>query len=287
MGFKYSITLSSFRKIESIGCTLARLKAQGFDAVEMYGEPEKVNLRDLKMQIASYDIPVCGVTGMWGGVGKDGSKRRLLSVDQNLVHHSENYVRKCIKMCEFLGGNEFNICLFSDNIPFLFDQNHNLPPEHQKRSLIKKAIPILKSLARFGSDHNVDLLIEPLNRFSTPYCNTARDAAYIAQKINHDNIGILLDTFHMNIEETSFEKAIFDSKDFLGHIHFAENNRTMPGYAHLEFGSILKTLNKIRYDKYISFEPYLTKVDYKLATRKGLKLIKNLEKTSNDELFLH
>lgn len=278
MAFKYSITLSSFRKLESIEKTLTRLKDQRYDAVEVVGEPEEINLKDLKNTIESFSIPVSGVTGMWGRINESSWKRKLLSLDPSLVSYAENYVKKCIEMCEYLGGNEINICLFADDIPILFDANHYVLSEKLKRLRIKRAIPTLSSLSRFASDHNVGLLIEPLNRYSTPYCNTAKDAIYIAQMINQNNLRMLLDTFHMNIEESSFEQAIEDSKNFLAHTHFAENNRAMPGYAHLDFESIVKTLHKIGYDKYISFEPNLNEVDYKLATLKGLNLIKRLEK---------
>jgi D-psicose/D-tagatose/L-ribulose 3-epimerase len=276
LGFKYSVTLSSFRKIESIEQTLPRLKEQGFDAVEMYGEPDKTNLRELKETFSSCGLPICGITGMWGRISQDGWKRRLLSLDPDLVRYSENYVRRCVEMCQYLGGTELNICLFADNIND-FDVNHHMISEDKKRSKMEMTVPLLLSLSQFASDHNVNLMIEPLNRYSTPYCCTAKDAAYIAGKINQDNVGILLDTFHMNIEESSFEKAILDSKDLVRHTHFADNNRMMPGYAHLDFDPIVKTLQKIGYDKYISFEPNLTDSDYKSATLNGLQFVKKLE----------
>ena len=279
MVFKYSITLSSFRKIESIEQTLARLKEQGYDAVEMFGEPEQTNLRDLRETFVSYDLPVCGITGMWGREGEKGWNRNLLSIDPHIVEQSENYVRKCIEMCQYLGGNEINVCLFADDGQ-LFDANHRVLSEDQKKSTIERAIPILSSLVRFASDHNVDLLIEPLNRYSTPYCTVAKDAIYIAQRINHDNLGILLDTFHMNIEESSFERTIMDSKDFLQHTHFADNNRAMPGYAHIDFRSIVKTLNRIGFSKFVSFEPNLAHAGYEPVTLDGLKFIKTLENST-------
>lgn len=275
MGFKYSITLQSFRKIEPIEQTLTRLKKQGYDAVEMFGEPDITDFKKTREAVASHGLPICGITGMWGRASKDGWKRKLLSLDQDTIKHSENYVKRCIEMCQYLGGNEINICLFADDSRD-FDANHGTVSEGQKKSTVERAIPLLLSLSRFASDHNVNLLIEPLNRYSTPYCNTVKDAAYIAAKINQDNVGILLDTFHMNIEESSFEKTILDSKGFVKHTHFADNNRSMPGYAHLDFAPIVKTLQKIGYDGYVSFEPNLT-VDYESATLNGLQFIKNLE----------
>ncbi|MFL6454059.1 MAG: hypothetical protein ACJ71L_08705, partial [Nitrososphaeraceae archaeon] len=66
MSLKYSITLSSFRNIaEPLEETLDKLVKQGYDAIEMFGEPQKVQLKYLQDVFHSYNIPVCGVTGMW------------------------------------------------------------------------------------------------------------------------------------------------------------------------------------------------------------------------------
>ncbi|MGB6672516.1 MAG: hypothetical protein WBE34_08780, partial [Candidatus Nitrosopolaris sp.] len=105
--FKYSITLSSFRYIgEPLEKTLETLGNQGYDAVEMFGEPYKVDLKRLNETFHSFNIPVCGITGMWGSVSKEGWKRKLLSINTNIVAFSEEYVKSCIKMCHMLGGYE-------------------------------------------------------------------------------------------------------------------------------------------------------------------------------------
>src|SRR5579872_6766307 len=142
LGFKYSITLHSFRKIEPLEQTLARLKEQGYDAVEMYGEPDQIDFKKIIESAASYGLPICGITGMWGRASSDGWKRRLLSLDQDTIKHSENYVRECIKMCQDIGGNEINICLFADS-SLDFDANHGLVSEDQKKSALDNAIPLL------------------------------------------------------------------------------------------------------------------------------------------------
>ena len=79
MAFKYSITLSSFRNIETLERTLERLVQQGYDAVEMFGEPENVDLKSLIDTFHSFDIPLTGVTGMWGSISPNGWKRRFIS----------------------------------------------------------------------------------------------------------------------------------------------------------------------------------------------------------------
>jgi sugar phosphate isomerase/epimerase len=137
----------------------------------------------------------------------------------------------------------------------------------------------LSRLTKYASDYGIQLLLEPLNRYSTPYCTTAKEAVRIANQINQDNFGVLLDTFHMNIEEDSIEYAIMDFRRHLRHTHFADNNRKMPGSAHMDFRSIIKSLSTIKYDRYISFEPILTNDRYETATKDGLEAIKALERT--------
>jgi D-psicose/D-tagatose/L-ribulose 3-epimerase len=276
MPFKYSITLSSFRNIEPIERTIETLADQGYNAVEMYGEPEKVNLKILLDVFNSFDLSVCGITGMWGSTSLEGRKRKLLSADAGLVTNSQKYVQRCIDMCRSLEANELNVCLFADDRS-AFDPNHHVIPEPQKATVLRGIIPMLSELSRFAGDRGIRLLLEPLNRYSTPYLTTAEEAVAVARQVNQENFGVLLDTFHMNIEEDSFENAILKSERLLHHTHFADNNRKMPGRGHIDFHSIIESLRKIGYQQYISFEPHLTSTqDYKMATKCGLDFIKSI-----------
>lgn len=271
---KYSITLASFRKIEPIEETLSKLDGQGYDAIEMFGEPQDVDVAKLKDVFGTYGVPVCGITGMWGQAGKGGWKRKLLSSDQSLVRASKKYVQDCVKMCNSLGGKEMNVCLFADELPG-FDRTHSILAQNEKDQLAGKAVPILAELCRLAADYGVKLVLEPLNRYSTPYCSTAKDAAAIVRQVNSDSLGMLLDTFHMNIEEDSFEDAICTAGRLLEHTHFADNNRKMPGSAHIDFAAIVRCLQEIGYNGYVSFEPNIADRNYKRATKVGLDFVKS------------
>jgi D-psicose/D-tagatose/L-ribulose 3-epimerase len=272
-GMKYSITLASFRKLEPIEETLAKLARQDYDAVEMYGEPEEVDMGKLKDALSASGLQVCGITGMWGRISKDGWKRKLLSADPGLLAASEKYVRDCIAMCSRLGGKEINICLFADDVP-TFDKTHGTILANEKDRVVARALPALKNLCKEAADSGVKLVLEPLNRYSTPYCATASDAIAIARQV--DGLGILLDTFHMNIEEDSFEGAILACRNYLAHTHFADNNRKMPGFAHINFHSIMASLQKIGYDGYVSFEPNLPDRNYEHYTIGGLEFVRKM-----------
>lgn len=272
---KYAITLASFRDIESIGKTLDRISGLGFDAVEMYGEPDKIDVKELQELFGSHGVRVCGVTGMWGAASAEGGKRKLLSVDAAMRSEAQDYVKKCVQLCHSLGGGHLNVCLFADDGLSQFDKTHRIVPAQKKAAALDAAAPALKELAGFAADHSVTLALEPLNRYSTPYCSSAQDALGIAGKVGHENFRIMLDTFHMNIEEDSFEHTISRSKDMLVHMHLADNNRKMPGYGHVDFAAIMGALARAGYDRYATFEPILHD-DYDEQLKNGLQFVKSL-----------
>jgi sugar phosphate isomerase/epimerase len=239
----------------------------------MFGEPDDINRAYFKDIFSTCNFHVTGITGMWGKSSSNGWKRRLLSNDLGMVKYSKNYILKCIDLCEYFGGNNINICLLSDPINNL-DVTHNSVLIDEKTRLLKKSIPFLNSLSLIAKDHDVNLAIEPLNRYSTPYCCNYDDSLILLE--NCPNLQVMLDTFHMNIEEDSFSDVIIRANNRLANMHFADNNRKMPGQGHIDFESIVRSLKKISYGGYISFEPTVLNSDYKTSIESGLKFIKNL-----------
>ena len=275
MVFSYSITLSSFLKLgEKFETTIKNLNEIGIPNLEMYGEPGEINLPYFKDIFSVHRIRITGVTGMWGKSSRNGWKRRLISKDPGLVKYSEEYIISCIKLCDYFGGNKINICLFSDFINF-FDVTHSNVPVEEKIKLIEKCVPVLNKLSLIARDHNIDLIIEPLNRYSTPYCSNLDDATILLNKCPH--LKLMLDTFHMNIEEDSFSDTITKAKDWLVHMHFADNNRKMPGEGHIDFKTIIIALKKISFTGFISFEPTISYINYQKKIKSGLDFIKNLD----------
>jgi D-psicose/D-tagatose/L-ribulose 3-epimerase len=277
MSWEYSITLSSFKNLEPIQVTLEKLKNQGFSTVEVYGEPDFIDVKNLMDQFDSYSIKVSGVTGMWGLSSVDNKSRNLVTTDSRLRLAAQNYVKKCVTLCHDLGGKTFNICLFSDE-PLISDGNHKFLPVEMKRKLISSLVRPLRELAEYASDYGIDLVIEPLNRYSTPICTSSEDAKYIVNQLNHENMGIMLDTFHMNIEEDSIYETIVVTSSLLRHIHVSDNNRKMPGFAHIDFDEVVRALKKIKYSKFITFEPTIQNTNYENDLKTGLNHFTSLSK---------
>ena len=268
----FSITIDSFTNIESLENTIESLVELGIRNIEVSGDPSNSSRKNLEL-FNTYSVSVLGVTGKWTA-SKGMITPILLTSDLHLLSYSKNYIKECVKLCNFFGGSIFNICLLSDYDPKI-DRNHEIISNKEKKKLLKRSIGVLSELTNFSKDFGVSLLIEPLNRYSTPFCCNTADAIFIMSKLNNDYLSILLDTYHMNIEEKDFSDSINKSKLFLKHIHFADNNRRMPGLGHINFNSILKTLKKIQYTNYIGLEPMIDR-NYKREITRGLNFLNKL-----------
>jgi len=98
------------------------------------------------------------------------------------------------------------------------------------------------------------LLIEPINRYETNFINNVTQALEFIDQVGEANIGVILDTFHMNIEEPSIYGSIQQAGERLWHVHLVDSNRYAPGMGHLDIPRIVQTIQKISYDGYVSAE---------------------------------
>ena len=100
----------------------------------------------------------------------------------------------------------------------------------------------------------VRLILEPINRYETALYNDTASAKEVIDRIGKPNLSMLIDTFHMNIEEPNIVESIYRVREAIAHVHFADSNRWAPGCGHLNFREILDALTKIGYTGAISAE---------------------------------
>ncbi|MAU19484.1 MAG: dolichol monophosphate mannose synthase [Martelella sp.] len=115
----------------------------------------------------------------------------------------------------------------------------------------------ISSLADFAADLGIDLCIEVLNRFENHVINTAEEGVAFVRDVGKNNVKVMLDTFHMNIEEDSFRAAIRTAGPLLGHFHTGENNRRVPGKGRLPWHEIGAALREIDYRGAVVMEPFV------------------------------
>lgn len=148
----------------------------------------------------------------------------------------------------------------------------------------KKAIDGMRILASLANEYNINICCEVLNRFENYLLNTSREAVSFVKEVNLSNVKVMLDTFHMNIEEESFNKAIKEAGKYLGHFHLGEANRRLPGEGRMPWNEILDALIEIDYKGYAVMEPFV-----KIGGQVGddIKVWRNLvEDISEDKLDL-
>ncbi len=137
---------------------------------------------------------------------------------------------------------------------------------------------ILSKIANFAGERSVSIAIEPVNRYENNFLNTASEVMEVIDELSYKNLGILLDTFHMNIEESSIEKTIESVSHCLLHVHIGDSNRLPPGQGHFQFQEFIKSLRSNKYNSWLSAE-LLAKPDPDIAgytTGKYLRELLNL-----------
>jgi len=115
-------------------------------------------------------------------------------------------------------------------------------------------VDCLRKCTEFAKKHKICLTLEPVNRYESNFINTLNEGIEFIKQVGASNLGLLADTFHMNIEEVSIYDSIVQAKDYITHVHFADSNRWAPGCGHLDFEKIVQALKKINYQGYVSAE---------------------------------
>ncbi len=152
----------------------------------------------------------------------------------------------------------------------------------EKEALYEHSTESMKQVLKVAENEGVMICVEAVNRFESPLLNTAKEALRYLKMVGSDRLGILLDTYHMNIEEDSIGDAIRLAGDKLKHFHTGENNRNIPGRGHLNWDEIFQALKEIGYKGRIVSEPFLmmgNEVGYDIRVWRTL-----LENPSEDRL---
>jgi 5-keto-L-gluconate epimerase len=134
-------------------------------------------------------------------------------------------------------------------------------------------VEALRECSAAARPHGIRLALEPINRYETTLINNVAEGLDLIERVSANNFGLLLDTFHMNIEEAHVETSIRTCGQRIFHFHVADSNRWYPGAGHLDFSSILEALFTTGYKGWVSGE-FLAEPDAKTAAMEGIKKLK-------------
>jgi len=221
---------------------LPQLRECGFDGFEVpVFQPAKVPAKEIRQALSANNLEctVCAIlpAGM-----------NPISDNPDIRRRTRQHLVDTIKVAADLGSTLMGGPVYSPV--------GHLPGRRRTSDEWQWAVECFQSLGESLHANGITLALEPLNRFETYFLNTAADAVKLCSEIGHSSIGVLLDTFHTNIEEKDVAAAFLKTGKKLKHIHACENDRGIPGTGHVDFAGIAAALKKIGYDAWISIESF-------------------------------
>lgn len=224
------------------------VKRGGFDWIEVPIE----GLNDFDYQEAAALIRDHGLgVSVGAAMGPD---RDLIHPDKAIQDNGVAYIRHCIEAARTLGAPNLMGPLYS-----AVGRTWQATAEERERDM-ELLVSKLRPLAEYAADHGVTLCIEPLNRFETSFINLASQVVELVDRVGRPGCQAMLDTFHMNIEETSMGDAIRAVGSRLRHLHACENDRGAPGSGHIPWSDIAQALKEINYTGPVVIESFTPKV---------------------------
>ncbi len=223
--------------------------ALGFDTIEVPIE----NTSDLDYARAAQVARDAGLGVTVAAV--IGPDRDLIHPDASIRANGLAYVRHCIEATQTLGATNLIGPLYS-----AVGRTWKATSDERKRD-VDLLVTQLSPLASHAANHGVVLCLEPLNRFETSFINLAEQAIEVIDRVDNPACAIMLDTFHMNIEERSLGDAIRACGSRLKHIHACENDRGAPGSGHVPWEDVAQGCRDIGYDGPVVIESFTSELE--------------------------
>jgi len=218
---------------DAIAAIVPQVKAMGFEVLELGLEnPGDWNPTRMADLFAANDLGATVCAAM--GPGRD-------LTDPAAVGSTQDYIRACIDAVATLGGN-----VVAGPIYTPVGKTWQMDVA-ERAATIDRLVEGLKPLVEYAGERGVKLGIEPLNRFETSLLNTAEQTMEVVDRLDSPAAGVLLDTFHMNIEEKDQAAAIRLVGDKLVHFHACGSDRGAPGADHIAWDAIAAALRDTGY----------------------------------------
>lgn len=226
------LSMHNWMRPEPLEVTVKRLAKFGYESIEISGEPERYDTKEVRKLLDEHGIRC------WGSVTLMLEDRNLLAKDEKQRSDSVQYVKDCLTMVKELGGEVLSI------VPGTVGK---VEPDASAEEEWEWAVEAMKEIYDHALKEGVKPAIEPINRFETYFINRTDQALELA-KATGPECGVSLDTFHMNIEEVEPFEAIRKAGDLLYDFHVADTNRMPCGMGRWDWSKTVDTLREVGYD---------------------------------------
>lgn len=233
---------------EHFAC-FARAKNAGCDFVELLvPEPGELDLKETRAVLNGHGLGV-------ELAARVNLTRDLASADDAAYAAGVAYLESCVDIAGALGARIVGGPLYG--APLVFAGRAPAPvAESERQRRIDRIVAGLKKAGKRAADQGIVFGIEPLNRFETDIANTTRHGIVLAEMTDSPAVGVMLDTFHMNMEDPDIPTAIRDCGSRLVHFQANENNRDFLGAGHIDWPGVARALQDVHYQGPITLEPF-------------------------------
>ena len=218
---------------ENFRDSIRKVAELGYDAVELHiRDPRAIDADEIGSLLHQYRLPVPTiVTGQ--AYGEEGLS--FADPDPGIRGKAVQRIKDQMDLASRLGIPRVTIGLIRGTVKPGADPNR---AEERVRECISECLDFNPA---------VTLILEPINRYETSLYNDTESAKEVIDRIGKPHLKMLIDTFHMNIEEPDIIQSILHVRDYISHVHFADSNRWAPGCGHIDFKKIVRALRKIKY----------------------------------------
>jgi D-psicose/D-tagatose/L-ribulose 3-epimerase len=217
----------------------------GFDVIELgfFSAEPPFNVEDVKQRLED--------TGLTPGICTFlSADRDITSTDPDARRRGVEFMKAMIGTLAKLGGEVFSGPIYAE----LFRKRYLKKDEREAEW--ERGVKSLREVAKTAETQGITLALEPLNRFETDFMNLSEQAVRMAEDVGSPAVGILLDTFHMGIEEKNQSAAIRRAGKHLKHFHTCENDRGTPGTGQVPWTEVRDALKDIGYDRTVAIEGF-------------------------------
>ena len=213
----------------------------GFDAVELpLMDPRRLDSREIRSVLHDTNLAVCCGTGL-------GPSNDVSSIDPYIRKLGLLHLLDCLSLAKEVGSASLGGVLHS-----AWGKRERITEDQRKWSA-----DILGQVASRASQLGMTISLECINRYESSFLNTVQQGLHMLQLIGMDNVGLHLDTYHMNIEERSIPAGLELAGKHLFHMHLSENTRGFPGTGSIAWPDVFKAVTRINYNGLLVIESYV------------------------------
>lgn len=232
---------SAFVVWRGLSESIKKAAALGYDGVELaLASKDQVNTDEIKSLCETYEVEVSAIS----------TGQVFAASGLYLTHPNRDRCRQAIVVLQGLidVAAEFGQKLNIGRVRGL------IPEGETYDDALQRFVAAMREVADYAYKQDVEVLLEPVNRYEINFINSLSEAAEALKEIDRPNVRLMPDVFHMNIEDVSIWGELVRYRSVTSYIHFADSNRLAPGQGHLHFPELINTLKAMDYHGWITVE---------------------------------